>query len=142
MISYSNSIVIMAPVSEVFAYVNDLGTMADWITGLAEVSDVIGSGEGQQCSWVFRLAGVRLHGEAVVVKCVEDECCSHQAIGMFNSTWTNIVAPHDDGTTLSIDVEYELPIPVVGKFGERLTVGRMSRNLDSSLANIKDILEG
>ncbi len=142
MISYANSIVIKAPLSEVFAYANDLGNLADWFTGMVKVSDVIGSGEGQQCRWVFKLAGIRLHGEAVVVKCVKDECCANQAIGMFNSTRTNLFAPHDDGTTLSIHVEYELPIPVVGKFGERLTVGRMSRNLDSSLANIKDILEG
>lgn len=141
MISYGNSIVINAPVSEVFTYVNELSTMPDWLTGLVEVHNVIGTGEGQQCEWTFKLAGVQLRGQAVVVECIENDRCTHQSIGMFKSDWTHIVQPHEDGTKLIIEVEYSLPLLVLGKLGERLTVRRMARDLDSSLLNIKEALE-
>ena len=58
MIAYDDSIVIEAPVSEVFAYVNELSTMPDWLTGLVEVRNVIGTGVGQQCEWTFKMIGV------------------------------------------------------------------------------------
>ncbi len=124
MISYSNSIVIMAPVSEVFAYVNDPTNAPEWITGVVEVSDVIGRGEGRHSHWVLKFAGVRLHGDDVVIEWVEDECCANQSIGMFESTWTKVVEPHEDGTKLTIKFEYELPVPLLGKLGERLTIRR------------------
>ena len=50
MLSYGNSIVINAPVGEVFTYVNELTTMPDWLTGLVEVRNVIGTGEGSNAS--------------------------------------------------------------------------------------------
>ncbi|MBW2381323.1 MAG: SRPBCC family protein [Deltaproteobacteria bacterium] len=141
MITYDNSIVIKAPVSEVFTYVNDLTTMADWLTGLVEVRNVIGAGEGQQCEWTFKLIGIQLRGQAVVVDCVENKRCTHQSIGMFSATWKQIVEPHEDGTKLIIEVEYTLPLSVLGKLAEPLTVRRMARDLDSSLLNIKEALE-
>jgi hypothetical protein len=60
---------------------------------------------------------------------------------MFNALWTSIVEPREDGTKLSIEVEYTLPGAVLGKLTEHLTVRRMSRDLHSSLLNLKDILE-
>ncbi len=141
MISYSNSIVIMAPVSEVFAYVNEPTNAPEWITGVVEVSDVIGRGEGRHSHWVLKFAGVRLHGDDVVIEWVEDECCANQSIGMFESTWTKVVEPHEDGTKLTIKFEYELPVPLLGKLGERLTIRRVSRDIDSSLLNAKELIE-
>lgn len=142
MIAYDDSIVIEAPVSEVFAYVNELSTMPDWLTGLVEVRNVIGTGVGQQCEWTFKMIGVQLRGAAVVVDCVPNEWCTHQSIGMLSSDWTNIVEPHEDGTKLTVEVEYTLPGAVLGKLAEHLTVRRMKRDLRSSLLNVKDMLEG
>jgi len=142
MIDYADSIVIEAPVTEVFAYVNDLSTMPDWLLGLVEVRDVIGTGEGQQCDFTFKMIGVQLRGSAVVVDCVPNERCTHQSIGMLSADWTNIVEPHEDGTKLTVEVEYTLPGAVLGKLAEHLTIRRMKRDLRSSLLNVKDMLEG
>lgn len=142
MIAYDESIVIEAPLPKVFAYVNDLSTMPDWLTGLVEVRNVIGTGVGQQCDWTFKMIGVQLRGAAVVVDCVPSERCTHQSIGMLCSDWTNLVEPHEDGTKLTVEVEYTLPGVVVGKLAEHLTIRRMKRGLRSSLLNAKDMLEG
>lgn len=142
MITYDDSIVIEAPLPEAFAYVNELRTMPDWLTGLVEVRNVIGTGVGQQCDWTFKMIGVQLRGAAVVVDCVPNEWCTHQSIGMLSSEWTNIVEAHEDGTKLTVKVEYTLPGAVLGKLAEHLTVRRMKRDLRSSLLNVKDMLEG
>ncbi|KPK53404.1 MAG: hypothetical protein AMJ63_06535 [Myxococcales bacterium SG8_38_1] len=142
MISYEDSIVIAAPVSEVFSYATDLRTMPDWIQGLVEVRDVIGTGEGQQCEWTFKMIGVLLRGQAVVVESVENETATHQTIGMLAATWTNTFEPDEIGTKITIGVEYTLPVPVLGRLAEHLTVRRMRRDLGSSLLNLKELLEG
>ena len=56
--------------------------------------------------------------------------------------WTNIVEPHENGTKLTVEVEYTLPGAVVGKLAEHLTIRRMKRDLQSSLLNVKEMLEG
>ena len=142
MIAYNDSIVIETPLSEVFAYVNELTTMPDWLAGLVEVRNVIGTGLGQQCDFRFKMIGVQLRGSAVVVDCVPDERCTHQSIGMLSADWTNIVEPHENGTKLTVEVEYTLPGAVLGKLAEHLTIRRMKRDLQSSLLNVKEMLEG
>ena len=141
MIQYENSIVIKAPVNEVFAYADDFLTMPDWLPGLVEVHNVIGAGEGRQCDWTFKMVGVLLRGQAVVVDSVPNERSTHQTIGMLEATWTSIVEPHEDGTKLIIEVEYAIPVPVLGRLAEHLTVRRMERDLESALLKVKDIIE-
>ncbi len=142
MISYEHSIVIQAPLSRVFEYTADLRTMPDWLQGLVEVRDVIGTGEGQQCEWTFKMIGVLLRGQAVVVECVENETWTNQTIGMLTATWTSTFEPAEEGTKLAVAVEYALPMPVLGRLAEHLTVRRMQRDLGSSLLNLKELLEG
>lgn len=141
MASHKNSIVIKAPLNEVFAYVNEPTTLPDWMVGMIEVRNVIGTGEGLQYDWTFKMVGVQLRGQNVVVEYVENECATHQGIGMISSNWTNIVAPHEDGTELTIDVDYTMPVPVLGKLAEHLTVRRNERGIQFSLLNVKEILE-
>jgi hypothetical protein len=87
------------------------------------------------------MAGALLRGQAVVVDCVPNERSTHQTIGMLEATWTSIVEPHEDGTKLIIEVEYTIPVPVLGRLAEHLTVRRMERDLESGLLNVKDIIE-
>jgi uncharacterized membrane protein len=139
--SYENSIAIEAPLGAVFAYVNDPTKFPDWVHGMVEVRNVIGSGEGQQYEWTFKMIGMQFHGQSIAVNYVEDECAAYQSIGMIESLWTNIVEPHDGGTTLTIKVEYSIPAPVLGKLAEQLTLRRNKRGLDASLLNAKEVLE-
>jgi len=142
MVSYENSIVIEASPNEVFAYVNEPATVPDWLVGMFEVREVIGAGAGQQYEWTFKMAGVQLRGQNVIVDYIANECATHQSIGMLSSSWTNIVEPHEGGTKLTIKVEYSLPVPVLGKLAEHLIVRRNERSLSASLLNAKEILEG
>jgi uncharacterized membrane protein len=141
MASHKNSIVINAGVSEVFAYVNEPTTIPDWMTGMIEVRNIVGSGFGQQYDWTYKMVGFHIRGQNVVVEHIPDDRATHQGIGMISSAWTNIVEPHDGGTKLTVTLEYTIPVPVLGKLAERLTIRRNDRDFNTSLLNLKETLE-
>lgn len=142
MICYEKSIVIEAPVSDVFAYVGGFASMPSWIPGLVEVRNVIGDGEGQQCEWTYKVVGVLLRGQSVIVEHVQNERSTHQNIGMGSAMFTASVEPVQNGTKLTINVEYTIPIPLVGRVAEHLTVRLIERDFSSALLNLKDLIEG
>jgi len=142
MASYENSIVIEAPLRDVYAYVNEPTTFPDWVHGMIDVHSVIGTGEGQQYEWTYKMVGMQFRGQSVAVDYVKDECAAYQSIGMIESIWTNIVEPQDGGTKLTVKVEYSIPAPVLGKLAEVLTLRRNMRGLNSTLLNAKEVLEG
>ena len=141
MASYEGSIVVNAPVGEVFAYANAPSTMPDWMSALVEVRNVIGSGAGLQWEWTYKMAGVHVRGQSVIVDYILNECATHQGIGMLSVDWTTMVEPHDGGTKLTAKLEYTIPVPVLGRLAEHLTIRRNARELDASLLNLKETLE-
>ena len=141
MVSLTKSVVVNAPADKVFAYVTEPTTMAEWLVSMVEARDVIGSGEGQQYEWTYKMAGLQLRGQSTVVEHVPNEVSVHQSIGSIDSSWTLGVEPHGEGTTLTVEVEYTIPIPVLGKMAERFLLQRDARDLEQSLTNVKEMLE-
>jgi uncharacterized protein YndB with AHSA1/START domain len=137
----SQSIEIATAPDKVFSYVTEPAAMAEWIPPLVEVRNIIGAGEGQQFEWTYKLGGLLFRGQSVVVEQVPNELHVLQAIGAVNATWTFRVAGHDGDTKLEIDVAYEVPLPVIGKWAEHIVAKRDARNLEAALANAKDALE-
>ena len=141
MVSMRKSIVISAPPDRVFDYVTEPSTIAEWLTKMVEVRDIVGTGEGQQYEWTYKYAGLLLRGQSVVVQHVPNALAVTQSIGTISSTWTFNVEPHEEGTSLTIEVEYGVPIPVLGKIAEHIAVRRDARDLKTSLTNVKEMLE-
>ena len=140
MVSVRKSVVISAPPDRVFDYVTEPSTMAEWLTKMVEVRDIVGAGEGQQYEWTYKYAGLLLRGQSVVVQHVPNRLAVSQSIGMIGSTWTFRVEPHEEGSTLTIEVEYSVPIPVLGKIAEHVAVRLDARDLETSLSNVQDML--
>jgi len=134
-------VVVNAPPGRVFAYVTEPSTMAEWLPSMVGVRGVIGHGLGQQYEWTYKMAGLLLRGQSIVVELVPDERAVHQSIGTIGSAWTFTVEPHDGGTALTVEVEYTVPLPVLGKLAEKLAVRRDARDLEAALVNVKDTLE-
>lgn len=141
MASWTNSIVIHAPADRVFAYVDDPMHLVEWLPGMMEVRNVIGSGAGQQQEWTYKMAGFLLRGQATVVEYVPNRRSVHQTIGMIGSTFTYTVEPHDEGATLTLEIEYNVPVPVLGRFAERAIIARNAREFEFALTNVKETLE-
>ena len=141
MVAVKRDVVIEAPLERVFALVSDPARMPEWLPGLVEVRVLLGTGAGQQFEWTYKMAGILLRGQSVVVEFVPNERAVHQTIGAIPSTWTYTVEPREGGTAVTIEAEYTIPVPVLRKVAELLAVRRNTRDLEAGLLNIKDSLE-
>jgi uncharacterized protein YndB with AHSA1/START domain len=137
----SNSINISAPVEKVFAYVTDPMNSLEWFVGMTEVTDVTGSGIGQHFHWKYNMLGVPLRGEGTVIEQVPNERRVTEGKGGITSTWTLTFAPHEGGTKLDLELDYTIPVPVLGKLAEQLVLKRNQREADLSMENIKQRME-
>jgi len=133
------SVVIDAPAERVFAYASEPGTFAEWLPNFVEARDIVGTGAGQQYGWTYKYVGLLLRGQSTVVEYVPNELAVHQSIGTINSIWTIRVEPHEVGTTLTIEIEYNIPIPVLGKVAEQFAVRRDARTLEWALTNVEEM---
>lgn len=141
MAAISESAHIHASVDRVFDYVTEPTKLPEWLPSMVEVHNVIGTGLGQQYEWTYKMAGMLLRGQSTVVEHVPRECSVHQSIGTIGSAWTLTFEPRDEGTTLTIEVEYTVPMPVLGKLAERLAVNWDRRDLALAFENVKEMLE-
>lgn len=141
MASLSKNAVIHAPPDRVFAYVTAPSNFPDWLPSMVEVRNVLGAGAGQQYEWTYKMAGMLLRGQSTVVEYTPNQRAVLQSIGSIGSDWTFTVEPHEAGALLRIEVEYSVPVPVLGKLAERLALNRDARDFALAFENIKDRLE-
>ena len=141
MASWEDNIVIAAPPNLVFAYVDEPKNLPVWLPTMVAVHDVIGTGAGQQFEWTSKMAGRVLHGQSTVIEHVPGKCGVHQTIGMVSSTFGYTVEPHDEGARLTLEIEYSIPVPVIGKLAEHVLLRRNVREFEVGLATVKEVLE-
>ena len=141
MASWKDSILIHAPPEDVFAYVDDPRELPTWLPGMIEVRNVIGTGLGQQYEYTYKMGGLQLRGTNIVIEYVPNERGLHQVIGMITALWDYSVEPHPEGTLLNIEVEYSIPIPVLGRLAERLAIKQNAASFELALINVKDVME-
>ena len=142
MASWKDSIVIGATVGTVFDYVDEPMNLVDWLPGMVEVRNVIGTGAGREHDWTYKMAGMLQRGQTVTVEHVPNKCAVHQTIGAVGSTFAYFVEPYDQGTTLTLKIEYSIPIPILGRLAERIVLRRNTREFELALTNVKETLEG
>ena len=141
MASWKDSILIHASPEDVFAYVDDPKELPTWLPSMIEVRNVIGTGLGQQYEYAYKMAGLVLRGQNTVIEHVPNERGLHQVIGMISALWDYSVEPHPEGTILNIEVEYSIPIPVLGRLAERLAIKQNAASFELALVNVKDLME-
>ena len=137
----SKHIDIKAPVRKVFSYMENPMNEPDFLPSMIEVRDVKGSGGGTNYKWSYKMAGLRIEGEGTIVKYVQDKELVFKTKGGAESTWTYKFQPRKDGTSLDLNIDYSVPVPVLGKLAEKLFLKRNEREADLALINIKENLE-
>ena len=135
------SITINAPVEKVFTYITDPKNELETVPGITDIRDIKGQGVGQRYSWTYKMMGISLKGKSEVIEYEPNERYITNSTGGIISTWIWTVRPKGDGTQLNLVVEYTIPVPVIGKVGERLVLRQNEREADLAMATLKDRLE-
>lgn len=116
-----SSIVIDAPVEEVFAFANDPKNLLDYWVGVIEVKDVkrLPNG-GSNFKLVQKLAGVRLEGTSEAVEFVPNERAVFKTYDPSGETTITAKYERVEGnkTRLSGSIEYPIPTRMLGKMSE------------------------
>jgi uncharacterized membrane protein len=141
MIKIHKSIEIKAPVKEVYDYVDDPTTSPEWMQGMIEVNNVTGSGVGRHYDWTYKMAGMRLKGENLCTEDVPEKHIVVESKGGVESVWTFNFDNRNDATVLDLDIDYKIPVPVIGKLAEKVLLKRNERIAEMDLLNIKEKLE-
>ncbi len=108
MAKIEKSIVIDAPVEDVFNYVEEPTNIPEYWPSVVEIKEVeqLPNG-GARMTAVYKMAGVRFD--------VESECTEYVP-----ATW--IYEPHDGGTKVTVENEYTVQLPVLQKLAESFLI--------------------
>ncbi len=146
MAEIKKSIYIHAPVEKVYATARDPNRWATFWVGLSEAEEINGHGEvGTVVKHHYLMAGLRF---PVTSRVLED------SIGKQGGQWKGKVEgplegeqtwkyiPKDDGTEVTVSINYTLPGAVLGRIANRLLVERMQEHvIEQTLANLKILCE-
>ena len=142
MASVKKSITISAPAEKVFGYISEPANLPEFWPSLVEVRDVRRLPNGGTTNrWVYKMAGIRLEGTSDDVEYVANERLVSKTTGGTDSTQTWMLQPEAGGTKVTFEIEYTVPVPVLGKLAEAVIVKMNEREGDLVLANLKARME-
>ena len=142
MAKVEKTITISAPVEKVFDYIDQPTNLPEIWPSLMEIKDVqtLPNG-GHTDRWVYKMAGMRFEGTTEGIEHVTNQRIVSKTKGGVESTQTWVFQPEAGGTKVTFEVEYNIPIPVLGKLAEAIIVKMNDREGDSILANLKTRME-
>ena len=133
---------ISAPVARVYDYLTQPINFLEIWPSMIEVTNVTRQADGSHnFDWVYKMAGMRFNGHSDTVSVVKNRSVeTHTTKGIKNTFhWT--FTGKDDTTEVNLLVEYELPIPLLGKLAESFLVKINERECETLLHNLKERLE-
>lgn len=140
------SIIIQAPQEEVVALAFDPYRWHTWFSGLTAPEHVSGSGDvGTLVEQSYLLAGVRF---PVITRVITAERKEGEALweatieGPFNGRQRWHYSTVAEGTLVTAEIEYTVPVALLGKFVDHLLIERIqARALEQTLDNLKMMCE-
>ena len=142
MAKLQKSILINAPVDKVYAFMNDPHHLPEIWPSMIEVKDVTpAAGGGFNFGWVYKMAGIHFDGASETVEYVLNQRTVTKSTKGIESKFTWTYEAVKDGTKLTVDVEYTVPIPVLGKLAEAVIVKQNEREAETLLENLKQRME-
>ena len=143
MAKVEKSVTINAPVEKVYSFINNPNKLMGMWPNASEIKNVKGlPNGGHSFDFVYKMAGIRVSGTSEDIEVIPNQRVVNETRGGVKSKMIWTLEPADGGTKLDVDVEYTVPVPVLGKLAEAIIIKINNRDLRTVLANSKDILEG
>lgn len=142
MASVTRSVTVHAPVEKVYHYLEDPTHLPEFWPSLVEVSDVhtLPNG-GHSNHWRYKMAGIPFEGTSEDVEHIANERIVSKTKGGIASTQTWTLEPRGRDTEVTFEVDYTVPVPVLGKLAESAIVKLNEHESEATMANLKTVLE-
>ena len=136
------SITIKSPVEKIFDYISEPTNLPEIWPSLMEIKDVQRLPDGNiNNRWVYKMAGMRFEGTSEGVEHVTNKRIVSKTKGGVESTQTWMFQPEGDETKVTIEIEYTIPIPLLGKLAEAIIVKMNEHEGEVLLSNLKARME-
>ncbi len=139
------SIVVNASPDEIEA--NTTLNPGDWNTWFVGIEESVPDGNypniGAKVKVTYKSAGLTFNLTQTLVEFNPGEITAFEMDGMIKGTQVWTVEPANGGTRVNVVFDYQMPGGGLGKIADKLVVERMNtKNLEESLENLKQMLEG
>lgn len=142
MAKITKTITINAPVEKVFSFMTNPVNLPEVWPSMVEVKDVkpapVG---GYNFSWVYKMAGIKFEGATETTEYILNQREADKSTKGINSTFVWHYEAHDGGTKLTMEAEYVVPVPLLGKLAESFIIKQNEHEADALLANLKARME-
>ena len=133
---------IKAPIDKVFDYWGNPANRPEVWPSLIEIKDLGKMPSGRYSwNWVYKLAGMRFEGHSENVEFIPNQKIVDKNSGGIEGQFIWEFEAENGGTRLNISVEYDIPIPVLGKLAESFVIKQSDNEADIVIANLKARLE-
>lgn len=142
MAKLEKSITIHAPVEKVFAFLIDPRNLPEIWPSMIEVKHVTPAPKGGfNFEWVYKMAGLKIEGASETVEYVLNERTVTKGTKGIESTFFWLYKPQTKGTKLTLEIEYTVPLPVLGRLAEAVVLKQNEQEAETVLFNLKSRLE-
>ncbi len=142
MAKLEKSVTIKAPVEKVFDFMADPKNYPEVWPSMVEVKDVQPSPTGgNNFSWTYKMAGMRFEGTSETTEYIANQRTVAENKKGIPSKFTWIYKPEAGGTNLTVQVEYTVPVPLLGKLAEAFIIKQNENEMDVLFANLKARME-
>lgn len=140
--SIEKSIRINAPASKIYEYVTNPTNLPEIWPSMLEVSNVTRNPDGSHSfDFVYKMAGFRFNAHAATVKVIREKYVEVETKVGVTSIFRWSYKGTDGVTEIKLHVDYELPLPLLGKLAESFLVRLNERECEHLLASLKDRME-
>jgi uncharacterized membrane protein len=142
MAKMTKTVAIKAPVEKVFSYWQKPTNLPEIWPSIVEVKNVkpLPNG-GSSFQYVYKMAGMRLEGTSEDTEYVANKRTVNKSKGGVQATQTFTYEPEAGGTKLTWEIEYTVPVPLLGKLAEAVIAKMNEREAELVLANLKARME-
>ena len=112
--------------------------------GLKEVKSIVGDGSaGTTADMNFDMSGMKLQFKHTVLEWDRPRKWVGRTEGAIDSTSTWTYEPQEEGTLISVVMDYTVPGSVLGKIADKLVIERRNaEDMEKTLGNLKKLCEG
>lgn len=139
---YVQSVSIDASVEKVFNYLARPENFPEIWPNMVEISNVVDlPNGGTQFDYVYRMVGFNIKGTSEDTDFIKNEkIASISKVGIESTIiWT--FESKENETIFTYEMEYKVPVPVLGKFAEKFIVKQSENELNTFLQNLKARME-
>ena len=142
MAKLDHTIIIHAPVEKVFKFMADPYNLPEIWTAMLEVRHVTANPNGgANFEWTYNMAGVHFDGASETTEYILNKRYITRSKKGIDSRFCWEYENVPEGTRLHLEVEYRVPIPLIGKLAEAVIIKQNDHEANNMLHNLKDRME-